>query len=508
MSAPGKVFLVGAGPGDPGLITAKGLRLLRQAQVVVYDRLVNERLVGEAPPEAERIYVGKWPRRDALSQEEINQVLVAKGREGKRVVRLKGGDPFVFGRGGEEVEALVEAGIPFEVVPGVTSAIAVPAYAGIPLTHRKVASSFTVVSGSEDPSKPESAIDWGALASGSGTLVVLMGWESLPQIVETLVRHGKAPDTPVALVQDGTGPCQRTVTGTLADIVARAREEGLVPPVVAVIGEVARFRQRFRWFDTSPLFGKRVLVTRSRVQASALSEMLIGLGAEPVELSTIEVRPLEDASPLDAALGRLGQYCWVVFTSANGVEAAFNRLAALGKDARAFGQARVCAIGPATAQALRGYGVRADYVPEQYTSEAVAAGLGSRGLNGERVLLLRTDIEGEPLAEGLARLGAQAEQAVAYRTATPAESAGRARELLAGGKIDVATFTSSSTVRNLLDLLAGDASPLQGVTVACIGPVTARTARKLGLRVDVEAKVHTIQGLVEALAEHFESGGR
>ena len=505
--AGGKVFLVGAGPGDPGLITVKGLRCLRQAQVVVYDRLVNPRLLEEASPEAERVYVGKWPRRKALSQEEINDILVARARGGKCVVRLKGGDPFVFGRGGEELDALVDAGIPFEVVPGITSAVAAPAYAGIPLTHRKVASSFTVVSGSEDPTKPDSAVDWPTLAAGAGTLVVLMGWESLPDIAAALVKHGRPPSTPVALVQWGTEARQKTVVGTLEDIVARGQEAELSPPVVAIIGEVVRFQERFRWFDRGPLFGMRVLVTRTRTQASVLSDMLAQLGAEPVELPTIEVRPVEEPAEMDGALARLNEYAWVVFTSVNGVDAVFQRLEACGKDARAFGGVRVCAIGSATAQALQGRGIAPDYVPEQYLTEAIVAGFARSDVAQKRILLPRADIGGEALVEGLRRLGAHVDQVTAYRTVIPAQARQQARKLVQHGTIDVATFTSSSTVRNLVEVLDGDVKLLSRTVVACIGPATADTAQELGLRVDVVAREHTIPGLVQALMDHFSQQG-
>ena len=503
----GKVFLVGAGPGAPGLITLKGAQCLKEAQVVVYDRLVNPSLLAQAPPAAERIYVGKSSGGHTMTQEEINSFLVAKAREGKDVVRLKGGDPFVFGRGGEEVEALVEAGIPFEMVPGVTSATAVPAYAGIPLTHRKVASSFTVVSGSEDPTKGETALDWAHLAGEQGTLVVLMGWEGLPGIVEALVKSGKDPATPVALVRWGTESRQQTVTGTLATIVERAQETDLAPPVVVVIGEVVRFRERFRWFDTGPLFGKRVLVTRSRSQASALSETLACLGAEPVELPTIEVQPLEEYTELDAALGGLDTYAWVVFTSVNGVEAVFRRLAAQGGDTRAFGGVRVCAIGPATAEALAQRGISADLMPDEYISEAILEEFKKFDVRGARVLLPRAEAGREVLAEGLVRLGSHVDQVGAYRTVTPTGAEREAQETLQDGNIDVATFTSSSTVRNLVELLNGRVRLLQGVLVACIGSVTAETARQYGLPVHLVAREHTIHGLVQALVEHFERKG-
>jgi uroporphyrinogen III methyltransferase/synthase len=499
----GKVYLIGAGPGDPGLITVKGLRRLQEAQVVVYDRLVDRRVLHKADKEAELVFVGKGPGERVMEQEEINRYLVDKVLEGRVVARLKGGDPFVFGRGGEEAQALALAGVPFEVVPGVSSAIAAPAYAGIPLTHRGMASSFTVVSGSEDPSKADSAVCWDVLARGGGTLVVLMGWAALDNITGTLISEGMAPSTPAALIRWGTEPCQRTVTGTLENIVPRGREAGLTSPVVAVIGQVVDLRHQVRWFDTRPLFGKRVLVTRSRVQASALSEMLAEEGAEPVEVAAIEFSPVDDYSRLDDAIRSLHSYDWVVFTSVNGVEAFFDRLRSMKRDSRAFGRAKVGAIGPATAAALSQHGIEADFMPPQYMSESLVQHMDRLEIKGARVLLPRADIARDELGEGLARLGAQVEPLTVYRTIMPDESREKALGLLKGGDVDLVTFTSSSTVLNLLKLLDGDGSLFGEVQVACIGPITARTAREAGLRVDIVAQEHTIPGLVRALKEHF-----
>ncbi len=509
---PGKVYLVGAGPGDPGLLTVKGLRCLQQADVVVYDRLMDPALLQSASPDAERVFVGKERGRQALTQEEINDLLVDRANSGQSVVRLKGGDPFVFGRGGEEAQTLAANAIPFEVVPGITSAIAAAAYAGIPVTQRRLATCFTVVSGSEDPSKPESVIPWDVLARTGGTLVVLMGWAALQSILETLKQEGMAPDTPVALVRWGTWKKQQTVEGTLADVVARAKEAGLSPPVVAIIGPVAGLRQELRWFDRQPLFGKKVLITRSRTQASRLRTLIEEQGAEPIELPSIEIAPLEDYSTLDSSLARygllpqesttggIGKY-WAIFASANAVDAVFARLEACGLDARAFANATVGAIGPATAEALERRGIRADFVPTTSVSEAVVQELADREWTGIPVLLPGADIGRDALAQGLADLGASVERVAAYRTITPANAAQDARQLLAQG-VDVVTFTSSSTVRNLLDLLDGDRGLLEGSLIACIGPVTAGTARELGLRVDLEASEHTVEGLVQSLVAH------
>ncbi len=503
MSEQGRVYLVGAGPGDPGLITVRGLQCLREAQVVLYDRLVDQRLLSEASPEAEMIDVGKARGFHREPQAGINQLMVEKATEGKTVVRLKGGDPFIFGRGGEEAEALAKAGVPFEIVPGVTSAIAAPAYAGIPLTHRRVSSSVTIVSGSEDPTKGESSVDWKRLAESNGTLVVLMGWETLPGIVETLMEHGMEPSTLAALVQWGTEPHQKTVAGCLEDIVEKGRKAELSPPVVAVFGEVVRLRETIGWFEGRPLFGKRALVPRTREQAGTLSRLLLEQGADPVEIPTIKVEPVEDTARLDSALKSLSGYDWVVFASVNGVAQAFNRLLALGMDARAFSGARVCAIGSATAAALGERGIAADFVPQTAVSEAIVEGLGETGLDGASVLLLRAETGRDVLLGGLAERGASVDDVAAYRTVLPEESREAVQELVAGGRLDVVAFTSSSTVTNLIALLGGDTSPLKGVTLACIGPITAQTVADAGLEVDVVARKSTTAGLVEALVEHI-----
>ena len=501
----GMVSLVGAGPGDPGLITVRGLQLLREADVVAYDRLVDRRLLKEARANAELIDVGKPAGDGGVGQKNIHTLLIDRAHEGKKVVRLKGGDPFVFGRGGEEAQVLAMAGIPFEVVPGVTSAIAAPAYAGIPLTHRQAASSFTVVSAVENAAKQESALPWGALARTQGTLVVMMGWGALPRIMARLLAEGMPAAMPAAVVRWGTEPCQQTVVGTLGDIVERARAAELGPPVVVVIGRVVALREEIRWFEDKPLFGKRVLVTRSRAQASVLSRLLMEEGAEAIELPTIEIASPSDFASLDAALHEIDSFEWIIFTSVNGVAAFFDRLNQLGKDARALGSVRVCAIGPITARALRRRGVVPDFTPAKYTTQRLVEGLAGKGLKGKRLLMPRTNIAPEDAARGLESLGAEVVQPVAYRTLTPPDSAEKARDLLGHGKIDIATFTSSSTVANLLELLEGNPAPLQNVFVACIGPVTAGKARELGLKVGVVARRHTVAGLVEALKSHMKS---
>ena len=498
----GKVYLVGAGPGDPGLITVKGMRCLRRADVVVYDRLMDPSLLDSAPSQAQQVFVGKERGRQALTQDEINALLVQQAQAGKMVVRLKGGDPFVFGRGGEEALALSESGVPFEVVPGITSAVAAAAYSGIPVTHRRISTCFTVVSGSEDPSKPESVIPWDVLANTGGTLVVLMGWAALASIMETLQAKGMDRQTPAALVQWGTWPQQKTVTGNLTDVVDKGRAAGLKPPVIAIVGPVVNLRERLRWFDNRPLFGKKVLITRSRTQASNLRSQLEELGAYAVELPSIEIAPLEDFAELDASLERLDGFAWVIFASVNGVESVFDRLHSMGRDSRALARNTIGAIGPATQRALESRGIIPDFVPARSVSEDVVAELSSRHWQDVPALLPGSNIGRDALAQGLTRLGARVERVSAYRTLTPTDAAERAKKGLSGG-VDVITFTSSSTVNNLLDILDGDGQYLDRAFIACIGPITAATAQERGLRVDLVAKQPTVEGLVESLAGHF-----
>lgn len=506
MGTRGFVSLIGAGPGDPGLLTLRGAETLAAADVVIYDYLSNPALLSHARPDAERIYVGKKAGCHTLSQGEINALLVERALAGQRVARLKGGDPFVFGRGGEEAIALVQAGVPYEVIPGVTSAVAAPAYAGIPVTHRGISNSFAVVTGHEDPSKKGTSIDWARLATGVDTLVFLMGVGKLPHIVEQLLAHGRPPDTPVAAVRWGTTPGQQTVTGTLADIVARARTSGLKPPAVTVVGEVAALRETLRWFEDRPLFGQRVLVTRTRVQASILSARLRAMGAEAIELPTICIVPPDDWGPLDSAIVGLSGYDWIVFTSVNGVRFFWERLAFAGKDARCLSGAKLAVIGPATADELKAHGLRPDLVPQDYVAEATAAEMGA--VAGQRVLLPCADIARPALAGLLRQAGAEAVEITAYRTLRPEIEGSELRDLLS--RATAATFTSSSTVRNLA-AMAQEAElnlthALEKATIACIGPITAQTARELDLPVHVVAETYTIDGLVEALSRHFETG--
>ncbi|MBI4216965.1 MAG: uroporphyrinogen-III C-methyltransferase [Chloroflexi bacterium] len=502
-SGQGKVLLIGAGPGDPGLITVKGLEGLRRADVIIYDRLIPEPLLARARPGAELIYVGKASSHHTLSQEEINALLVAKAREGKLVTRLKGGDPFVFGRGGEEAEALVAAGIPFEIIPGVTSAVAVPAYAGIPVTHRGLAASFSAITGHEDPTKPSSQIDWGALAAAPGTLVFLMGVENLSSIVGELLRRGRPPQTPIAVIGQGTTPRQETVTGTLGDILVKLQAKQPAPPAVIVVGEVVTLRDRLRWFDSRPLFGRRILVTRARAQAGRLSALLAAEGAEPVELPAIEIQGPADTAALDQALADIRDFQWVIFTSVNGVAAFCRRLGQRGGDARVLAGAKLAAIGPATAEALAQRGLRADLVPADFQAQGLLASFRGQGLAGQRALLPRAEAVPPELAQGLRGLGVEVTEVVAYRTVPAPGSQEMVRELLGRGDLDAITFTSASTVAGLLSLLDGDLALLERPVIACIGPVTAQAAREAGLRAEVVAAEHTIPGLVAALGEYY-----
>ena len=502
----GTVYLVGAGPGDPGLLTRKGERVLGIADLVVYDRLLDPSLL-ELAVGAETVFVGKERGRQALRQSEINDLLVVEGLAGKTVVRLKGGDPFVFGRGGEEAQALAAAGVPFEVVPGVTSAVAAAAYAGIPVTHRGVSTSVTIVTGSEDPTKGQTSTDWAALAKTGGTLVALMGWATLPGIVETLRVNDMPECTPVALVQWGTWSGQRTVTGQLSNIVERGKQAGIGAPVVVVIGEVAGLRREIGWFDRRPLWGKRVLVTRSRTQASRLIELLAKLGAEPVELPSIEIGPLDDYSDLDRTLKEtLGSpHRWVIFTSVNSVDYVWQRLRSMGMDARYFAGSTVGSIGPATGRALRERGIEPDFVPKRSVSEDVIAELSGLDWASKEVLLPGSAIGRDALASGMADLGADVRRVAAYTNTRPVGIEERAREAFERG-IDVVTFTSSSTVRNLLDIMGNDRHVLEKSLTACIGPITAATATELDLTVDILATEHNVEGLADALVRYFAAG--
>jgi uroporphyrinogen III methyltransferase/synthase len=499
------VYLVGAGPGDPGLITAKGLALLRRAQVVVYDQLASAELLKEAPAEAEIIYVGKKAGVHALPQDEINDLLVARAKAGLTVVRLKGGDPFVFGRGGEEAEVLAQAGLPFEVVPGVTSAVAVPAYAGIPVTHRRYTTLVTLVTGHEDPTKEVSIIPWEALGNNPGTLVFLMGVKNLADICGQLVEKGRDPQTPAAVIERGTSLWQRTVTGTLTDIAHLARDAGIKPPAILVVGGVVELRDRLKWWETRPLWGKTVVVTRSRPQASRLVELLAAAGARCLEVPTLEIGPPDDFGPLDQALKDLAQYQWVVFTSANGVAAFMARLFTQGRDVRALGNLKIAAIGPATAESLQAHGLKADVVPAAFQAEALLEALSHQVTPGSKVLLARAQVAREVLPEGLVKLGAEVTVAPVYQSRPVQEIPPEAEATLKEGRVDILTFTSSATVHNFVQLLGKERfqTLAAGVVVAAIGPITSATLKEYGTSPQIEPKDYTIPTLVEAIVDYF-----
>ncbi len=504
------IYLVGSGPGDPGLFTVKGVRCMQEADVVVYDRLAPEALLDHAHPDAELVYVGKEPGNPSVPQEEINALLVKLGQDGKTVVRLKGGDPYVFGRGGEEACALAEAGLPFEVVPGITSGIAAPAYAGIPVTHRNVATSVAFVTGHEDPTKGQQDVDWEKLSGGAETLVLYMGIGRLREISSELIAGGRSPETPVACVRWGTRPEQETVTGTLADIAERVAEANLKPPAIIVVGDVVALREEgLDWFERKPLFGRRVVVTRARAQAGELSRELEALGAEVFEFPTIEIKPPEDFGPLDGAIRSLDSFDWIVFTSVNGVEAFVARLKHHGLDLRAVPRgAKVAAIGPATAKKIQEAGLRVDITPEEYTAEALVGALMSDSLEGKKVLIPRAKVAREILPEKLREAGAEAVVPPAYESVPSLEGKERLKELLESGQIDCVTFTASSTVENFVRAFGGEAGWLLSKSkVACIGPITADTARGHGLRVDAEATEYTIPGLVSAVEDLLGTGG-
>jgi uroporphyrinogen III methyltransferase/synthase len=500
----GIVYLVGAGPGDPGLITVRGAELLASAEIVVYDALANPQLLRYCPT-ADKIYVGKQADRHSKTQQQINELLVEHGRAGKRVVRLKGGDPFVFGRGGEECEALAAANVAFEVVPGITAAIAVPAYAGIPVTHRDFNSSFTFITGheKEESASPGAAsdIDWTAVAK-LPCIAFYMGARSLPKICEKLMAGGMSGDTPAATIQWGTTPKQKTVVGTVGNLAQRAAEANIGPPAMTIIGKVVELRSTINWFERRPLFGKTIVVTRSREQASELSRRLSELGANVIEEPTIELAPPEDQSIVDEALRDMNGIDWVVFTSPAGVKHAKRRLMELGMDVRAFGSAKLAAVGEETARAIRDQlSLKVDLCPHQFVAEALADALQQSGdVAGNRFLLLRADIGRPILAQRLKQDGAALIRDVAiYQTRPMATLSETVRSALADGEIHWITFTSSSTVTNFLSQLGQDAAvKLSGIRLASIGPITSQTLQDAGFK-PVEAKTYNLNGLVEAI---------
>lgn len=500
----GMVYLVGAGPGDYKLISLKALEYIKTADTIVYDRLADNRLLDAARPDVELIYVGKASSDHTMRQEDINQLLVDKAKEGKTVVRLKGGDPFVFGRGGEEALLLESNNIGFEIVPGITSAIAVPAYAGIPVTHRGIATSFAVVTGHEDPTKPESTIRWDKLATAVDTLVFLMGVENLPHITAKLIEHGRPADTPAAVIRWGTKPEQRVLITTVGTAAADVAEQGITPPAIFLVGNVVDLRDKLAWFDNKPLFGKRMVVTRSREQASKLTAQLEALGADCVEAPAIKIVPPDSFAALDEAIAALNAYQWLIFTSVNGVDYFFRRLSEAGKDSRALASLKIAAIGVPTAERLSANGIKADIVPAEFVAEGVAAALSGHIQPGMGILIPRAAVARDVLPEKLKALGAHVNVVHAYKTITGDTDAKGLAEQLQAGEVDMVTFTSSSTVSNLLELLGNGALELlKGVKIACIGPITAATCMEKGFEPDIISEEYTIKGLVAAITEYY-----
>lgn len=499
----GIVYLVGAGPGDPGLLTLRGGELLVMCDAIVYDALANPALLALASVQdrekpVELHDVGKrGGASESAKQEEINALLIQLAREGKRVVRLKGGDPFVFGRGSEEAQALAEAGIPFEVVPGVTAGIAAPAYAGIPVTHRGSSTSVTFVTGHEDPAKSTTTTDWSALARAGGTIVLYMGVKTLPSIANALIAGGRSPETPAAAVQWGTHARQRTVTATLATLADVIAAEGLSAPVITVIGDVVALRDEIAWFDTRPLFGKRIVVTRARSQAASLSERLVAQGAQVIEMPATRVELL-DPGPLRAAIARLAEYGWVVFTSQNAVKIFWDALRAEGKDARALAGVKIAAVGPSTSAALLERGLAVDVSPDRFVAEGLLDALRDRrDVRGVRVLYAAAEGARETLQDGLEELGAVVDHVVMYRSTVDGEGAAALREHLLNGDVDLVTFTSASSVNAFVDSVGAEAA--QRVPAVTIGPITTAAARARGLEIRAEAQQSTIGGLVDAV---------
>jgi uroporphyrinogen III methyltransferase/synthase len=503
--AEGKIFLVGAGPGDPGLITVRGKQLIDSADAVVYDALANTALL---PPGArttgrpELYYVGKrGGAKDSVTQEEINALLVKLAREGKRVVRLKGGDPFVFGRGSEEAQAMNDASIPFEVVPGITAGIAAPAYAGIPVTHRALATSVTFVTGHEDPAKPSTQTNWTALAKSGGTIVLYMGVKTLASIAETLIQGGMPGDIPAAAIQWGTHPKQRTVVATLETLAAKAIEQDISAPVITVIGWSVVLRDELNWFERRPLFGKRIVVTRASQQAPALTEKLSELGADVIEMPATQIARL-DLAPLRVEIGRLSLYDWLIFTSQNAIAIFWEQLLGEGKDARALAGLKVAAIGPATAGALLEHGITVDVIPNRFVAEGLLEMMRARDdVAGKKVLYVTAEGARDVLQQGLKEIGADVTLIEAYHSIVDGEGAEKLARAIEAGRVDLVTFTSGSAVRGYIDAV-GEELAVQ-VPAASIGAQTSEALREAGIEVRVEAKEATLDGLVSEVLSAF-----
>lgn len=504
----GKAYLVGAGPGDPGLLTIRAVHLLNRCEVLIYDNLVNGSIVDSlTPPDCEKIYVGKSGAAHTMEQDDINRLIVEKALAGNIVVRLKGGDPYIFGRGGEEALYCAQNGVEFEVVNGISSAYAVPAYAGIPVTNRGYSSSVAFITGHEDPTKLESDINWEKIATGVQTLVFLMGVKNLPFIAQKLMQNGLAPSTPAAVIENGCLPSQRTVTGTLSDIAEKVRQAGIRPPSVSIIGNVVSLREQINWYETKPLFGKTIVVTRSRQQASWLTTRLTALGAAVIETPAIRIEPVPDQSEINRCIGNISAYDWLIFTSVNGVDHFFKGLSDNGLDSRSLAGAKICVIGPSTGDRLIAHGIRPDLLPDRFISSAVFESLLERNeVKGKSFLLPRADIAPRELRDLLIDHGAALVDDIAvYRTVQASiDALESAKDALAGASIDLITFTSSSTVKNFNSLaVQAGINTMRDVTCAAIGPITAKTAEELGYTVGISAVEHTIEGLVNAILTYY-----
>ncbi|VAX32488.1 Uroporphyrinogen-III methyltransferase / Uroporphyrinogen-III synthase [hydrothermal vent metagenome] len=500
----GRVILVGAGPGDEGLLTLRGKEWLERADVIVYDHLVNWNMMRFAHANAETIYAGKKAGHASFEQEKINEILIDNARQGKTVVRLKGGDPFIFGRGGEEAIALKNAGIPIFVVPGVTSPVGVAAYAGIPLTHRDISSTVSIITGSNEKNRGDMHIDWEKIASRSGTLVFLMGARKLPLICDKLIRFGKDPDTPIAVIQWGTTARQKTWTGTLKTIVDIAMKENIAPPALTIIGEVVAMKPLIEWYEALPLFGKTVVITRAENQGDSMIQQLQEKGAEPVSFPVIQTVPPDDWSPLDRALACLSEYHGLIFTSVDGVKFFMRRLKETAQDIRELKGVRIYTIGPKTEKAVRDFGMQVDCVPENFVAESLIESLGRENVQGKRFLIPRALVAREILPDQLRAMGAEVDVVPAYQTVPPTRKNEVLAQRLQEGTVDVITFTSSSTVTNFLEQTGAELRPhLEGITFACIGPITADTAKKNGLKVAIIPKEFTVDALVTAIENHY-----
>jgi len=502
----GTVYLIGAGPGDPGLLTIKAKECIEIADVVVYDYLASPFLLDYARSDAQIIYVGKKGGDHTLSQDKINQLLVDKAKQGFNIARLKGGDPFVFGRGGEEAQMLLSNQVSYEVVPGVTSAIAAPAYAGIPVTHRDHTSFVSFITGHEDPTKKNTSMQWDVFAKSNATLVFLMGVKNLKNIVKNLIKHGKPSDTPVALVRWGTTARQKTVTGTLETIVENVKQARLKSPAVIVIGHVVSLRDELSWFDKKPLFGKRIVITRARAQASSLVSNLSKLGALCIEIPTIQIIGPKDTIPLKKSIKNIKDYDWLVFTSVNGVKFFFDTLFDMGYDVRVLGHLKFACIGPVTKERLKNYGIISDILPKTYRAESVIDAFSTVEIKNKKILLPRAKQARTILPEELTKMGAQVDDVAAYETLLNTDREKDLIALLENNEIDAITFTSSSTVSNFMSQLKSKNAKklLKNVVIASIGPITSDTAKSFDIEPDIEAKQFTIQGLVNSLLAYYE----